>query len=96
MKKTDNNVTTYTFGTLEEIQMRKDQLTDAIDTDSEKIAALWNELFKKREDSSKGEYIASIVTNTITAVDAFLMVRKLMKNYSGMLSFFKLKKTKKH
>lgn len=91
----DNKSTAaYAFGTLEEIQMRKDRLSDAIEADSEKIAAQWNELFRKREESTRGEYIASIVTNTVTAVDAFLMVRKLMKNYSGVLRFFKRKKKK--
>lgn len=93
MMTTEKTIPAY--NTLEEIRMRKDQLSDAIEHDSEKIGAMWNELFKKKEDSTKGEYIASLVANTITAVDAFLLVRKLMKNYGGLLTFFTGDKKKK-
>lgn len=80
---------TNNYTTLEEIQVRKEQLSEAMMNDSEKIAALWNSVFKKQENSTRGEYIASIVTHSITAIDAFLLVRKLMKNYSNVLSFFR-------
>ena len=83
------------FSTLEEIRMRKDQLSDAIEHDGEIIGEMWNDLFKKPENSTKGEYVASLVTNAITAVDAFLLVRKLMKSYSGLFSFFGGGKKKK-
>jgi hypothetical protein len=56
---------------------------------------MWNRLFVKQETSTKGEYVASIVANCITAVDAFLLVRKLMKNYSGLFGFFENKSKKK-
>jgi hypothetical protein len=87
--------TVQSYGTLEEIRLRKDQLSEAIEADSEQISTLWNGVFRKQEESTKGEYIASLVTNTITAIDAFLLVRKLMKNYSGLFSLFKSKK-KRH
>ncbi len=93
MPTTENRI--HTYNTLEEIRLRKDQLSEAIETDNEKIGTLWNSIFTKREDSTKGEYIASMVTNTITAVDAFLLVRKLIKNYSGILSLFSRNKKKK-
>jgi hypothetical protein len=87
---------TDTYNTLEDIALRKEQLIDAIEHDGEQIGKMWNELFKKREDySSKGEYIATLVSTTITAVDVFLLVRKLMKNYSGLLNFFGREKKKK-
>lgn len=76
------------FTTLEEIRMRKDQLSNEIESDSEKISTLWSGLFAHKENPTKGEYIASIVTNSITAIDAFLLIRKLMKNYSGIFRFF--------
>lgn len=89
---------TETYNTLEEIQLRRDQLSAAINQDSEKIANLWSDMFSKNKDATKGEHIATIVTNAITAIDAFLMVRKLMKNYSNVLSFLNLgtKKKKRH
>ncbi len=84
-----------TYHTLEEIQLRRDQLNEAIEHESDVIADKWNELFVKKEESSKGEYIASIISNTVTAIDAFILVRKLMKNYSGVFSFFKSRKKRR-
>ena len=70
-----------TYHTLEEIQQRKEQLTEELQKDSTRFSTLWGQLFVKRKDASKGEYIASMVTNSITAIDAFLLVRKLLKGY---------------
>lgn len=84
-----------TYNTLEEIQLRRDQLSESIERDKEKIAAVWSELLTKREDASKGELIASMVTKSITAIDAFLMMRKLMKNYGHLFSFLNLGSKKK-
>ncbi len=84
-----------TYNTLEEIQLRRDQLSESIERDKEKIAAVWGELLTKREDASKGELIASVVTKSITAIDAFLMMRKLMKNYGHLFSFLNLGSKKK-
>ena len=86
-----SNTPTYT--TLEEIQQRKEQLAAQLEQDSEKIGAMWTSLFTTKDSASKGEYISAIVANSVTAIDAFLLVRKLMKNYSNLFSFFK--KTKK-
>lgn len=85
---------TDTYNSLEEIQLRKDQLAEAIEQEGEQIATLWGDLFKKREDSTKAEYVTSIITNSIAAIDAFLLVRKLVKNYSGLFSFLFPKKRK--
>jgi hypothetical protein len=49
----------------------------------------------RQENSTKGEYIASIIANSITAIDAFLLVRKLMKNYGGLFRIFGSKSSKK-
>ncbi len=95
MVPTENNASPVVYNTLEEIRLRKEQLSNDIDREGDRIAELWDELFHRRDDSSKGEYIASLVTNTITAIDAFLLVRKLMKSYSGVLSFLTPKR-KKH
>lgn len=73
--------TPTTYRTLEEIQQRKEQLTEELQKDSTRFSTLWGQLFVKRKDVPKGEFIASMVTNSITAIDAFLLVRKLLKNY---------------
>jgi hypothetical protein len=83
-----------TYRTLEEIRQRKDDLLDQIQTDNKQFSTLWNNIFVKREDVSKGDYIASMVTNTMTVVDLFLLYRKLRKSYGGLLSLFGVKKNR--
>jgi hypothetical protein len=73
-----------TYHTLEEIRQRKEQLSDELQKDSTRFSTLWGQLFVKRKDATKGEFIASMVTNSITAIDAFLLVRKLLKNYRSI------------
>ena len=72
------------YHTLEEIRQRKDQLSEELQKDSTRFSTLWGQLFVKRKDATKGEFIASMVTNSITAIDAFLLVRKLLKNYHSL------------
>ena len=83
---------TPTYSTLEEIRLRKEQLSNELERDSDQIALIWDELFHKKEDSTKGQYVASLVANSVTAIDTFLLVRKLMKNYGSVLRFFGNKK----
>ena len=80
-----------TYNTLDEIQQRKNELQAGIQQQSEQIGTLWHELTAPQESNSKGEMIASLVTNSITAIDGFLLVRKLIKNYGWL---FKKKKKK--
>lgn len=87
-----NKKTTNDFHTLEEIRERKDALLDEIQKDKDKVSVLWNQTFLKRDEVSKGDYIASLVSNGFMAVDAILLVRKLMKGYS---SLFGKQKTKR-
>lgn len=85
--------TPSSYTTLEDIRRRKDELSDEIDRDTEKIGSMWSSLFTPKENATKGEYVASLVSNTVTAIDAFLLIRKLMKSYSGLFNFFRKKKT---
>ena len=77
----NKKTTTNDFCTLDEIRERKDALLDEIQKDKDKVSTLWNDTFLKRDETSKGDYIASLVSNGFMAVDAFLLVRKLMKGY---------------
>ena len=72
------------FRTLEEIRQRKEELYEEIQRDNQQFTTLWNQVFVKREDSTRSEFIGSMITNSLTAVDAFLLVRKLMKNYRAL------------
>ena len=80
------------YRTLDEIQARKDELLDEIRQDNTKMSTMWNQVFLKRENNTKTDYIASIVTKGIVAFDTFLLNRKRMKGY-GILVGKKKKQT---
>ncbi|MCR5197295.1 MAG: hypothetical protein K6D55_00725 [Prevotella sp.] len=88
---TRNDTPTYT--TLEEINQRKQELRLQLDRDKQIVDQLWKGLSVKREDTTRGQVIANIISNSAMAIDAFLMVRKLKKNYGGIFQFFKKKKS---
>ena len=77
-----------TYRTLEEIRQRKDELLEQMQNDNKQFSTTWNQLFVKREDTSKGDYIASLVANSVTVIDLFLLYRKLRKSYGGIMGLF--------
>jgi hypothetical protein len=87
---------TRKYHTLEEIRLRKEELANAIQQDSTKFSSLWNQTFIKREGSTKGEYISGLIANSITAIDAFLLIRKLMKGYGTLFGKSEKKSKRKH
>ena len=87
---------THHYHTLEEIRLRKEELAAQIQQDSTKFSSLWNQTFVKREGNSKGEYISGLIANSVTAIDAFLLIRKLVKNYGSIFGKSYKKSKKKH
>lgn len=77
------------YRTLEEIRQRKDELLDQIQEDHRKVNKLWDEMFVKRSEASKGEFIASMISKGTTLIDLYLMYRKLRKNYGGLFPWKK-------
>ena len=84
---------TQEYRTLEEIRQRKNELRRQIDRDNEHISQLWGSLFVKREESTKGQFLASIISHSALAIDTFLMVRKLRRNYNGLMQSLRRKKS---
>jgi len=80
------------YSTLEEIRQRKAQLATELQQDNEQFGKLWHSLFVKRSEVSKGEWVSTLVANSVTAIDAFILIRKLIKNYGHL--FGKSKKRK--
>ena len=76
--------TSVNYRTLDEIRLRKEEIAEELERDNSQFTTLWNRTFIKREGNTKGEYIAGLITNSITAIDAFLLIRKLMKGYGGL------------
>ncbi len=85
---------THEYRTLDDIRLRKDELLEKIQEDNAKFTALWNQVFFKKEGNSKGDYIASLVSNGFVAVDTILLIRKLVKGYSYLFGKKKGKKKK--
>lgn len=81
------------YRSLEEIRQRKDELLKELQKDNTQFSTLWDQVFLKRENNTKSDYIAGLISNGIVAFDTFMLIRKLMKSY-GFL-FGKKKKKKK-
>lgn len=81
-----------TYNSLEEIRERKDQLLEEINGDNNEFGTKWHSLFSPNKSGSKMEFVSGIVANSITAIDALILVRKLVKNYGGILGIGKKKK----
>ena len=77
----NQNIQTSAYQTLEEIEQRKDQLHAELQAHGKNIGNLWHDLTVPQQANSKGELITNLISNSITAIDAFLLVRKLMKTY---------------
>jgi len=75
-----------TYNTIEDLQLRKEQLLADIRKDGAQIGELWDGLVTPPPSNSKSEMVANLVGNSITAIDAFLLVRKLMKTYGHFFS----------
>ena len=80
------------FRSMDDIRKRKAELRRDIDRDNEKMSKLWNQMTAKPQNMTQGEKIANWISNGAMAIDAFLMVRKLRRNHSGLFSFFSRKK----
>ncbi|MBR1503425.1 MAG: hypothetical protein IJ618_06050 [Prevotella sp.] len=82
------------YRTLDEIRQRKDELLDELQQDNTKFSTIWDQVFVKRENNTKTDYIAGLVSNGIVAFDTFMLVRKLIKNYGSVFGLGKGKKKK--
>lgn len=77
-------MTQKVYTNIEEIESRKEELRQAIRKEGETLSAGWYSLIKPQKASTKGEFVANIINNGIVAYDAFMLVRKLMKQYNNL------------
>lgn len=80
------------YNTLEDLQARKNELKNEIQDGNEHIATIWHELVAPKKSNSKGELVANLISNGITAIDGFLLVHKLIKSYGFLFTRRKGKK----
>lgn len=75
---------TQNYTTLEDIRLRKDELKGELHKQSEQTSDLWGNLFTPKPANNRGELVANIISNCITAFDTFMLVRKLMNRYDNL------------
>ena len=78
-----------TYRNIEDIQLRKEELRTSIDQRSEIIANLWSDLTTVKRSGDKGEMVAGVISKSIMAFDAVMVVSKLSPRYG---KFFKKKR----
>ncbi len=78
-----------TFYTLDDLQAQKESLRAELDKKGEQVGTLWNNLFSPKKANTKGELVTSIISNSITAIDTFMLAKKLITKYGNL---FKRKK----
>lgn len=78
------NNTSATYRTLGEIQLRKDEVQRQLRESSERIGTMARSMFVPEKNSSRGEMVAKVIANSVTAIDAFLLFRKLTKKYGSL------------
>ena len=83
------------YQTLEEIRLRKEQLYEALQQDSKQIGQTWSQLFVSREETTRSEYLTKMFSYGVTAFDAYWTIRKLRRNYGGLLSLIGIGKSKR-
>ena len=81
------------YRTREEIRQRKNELRRQIDRDNEHISQLWGSLFVKRKDSTTGQFVTNLLSHGAMIIDAFLLVRKLRRDYGGVIQSLRRKKS---
>lgn len=80
------------YRTLEEIRLRKEKIREAIDKENLAIGSSWNSLFVRREETTRGEYLANLVSYGVTVFDAMMTLRKLKRNYGGIMKLISRRK----
>lgn len=78
------NNTSATYHTLGEIQLRKDEVQRQLQESGERIGSMAHAMFVPDKNSSHGEIVAKVIANGITAIDAFLLFRKLTRKYGSL------------
>lgn len=77
------------YHSLEEIQMRKEQLDEVIELENEEIKRLWGVLTEKEGELSRSEQIIKYVKYGIMAYDGVMTLQKLKRNYGSILNIFR-------
>lgn len=82
-----------TYATIEQMQLRKEQLREVIALEDKEIKRLWSQLTLRDDKQSRSGQIASFVSYGVMAYDAVMTLRKLKRSYGSVVSVFKRKRS---
>lgn len=85
----------HQYNSLEDIAARKAEMSEKRNYRSEEIEQLWEKLSTPEPANTRAEMISGIISKSIVAFDAFMLVRKLSRQYGSIMSIFKKKKKRK-
>ena len=77
------------YASLEQLQQRKEQLSEIIDLEDKEIRRLWKQLTAKDKQLSRGEQLATFVQYGVMVYDGIMMLRKLKKGYGSLFNIFR-------
>ena len=77
------------YGSIEQMQMRKEQLREVIELEDKEIRRLWTQLTSNDKNATRGEQIGTFVSYGVMAYDGLLMLRKLKRGYGNLLNIFR-------
>ncbi len=77
------------YSSMEELLMRKEQLSEVIELEDQEIKRLWGALTTKDEKATRGEQLAKFVSYGVMAYDGVMMLQKLRKGYGSFVNIFK-------
>ena len=80
MKRKENK--TISYGSIEQMQQRKEQLHEVISLENKEIRRLWTQLTSEDKHASRGEQIATFVSYGVMAYDGVMMLRIQQKPVS--------------
>lgn len=86
MPKEETKVRAY--NSMEELLIRKEQLSEVIDLEDQEIKRLWNDLTAKDEQSNHMQQMAKFFSYGVMAYDGLMVLRKLRKGYGNVLNIF--------
>jgi len=74
------------YGSIEEMQQRKEQLREVISLEDKEINRLWTQLTSDNRSGSRSDQIAAFVSYGVMAYDGIMMLRKLKRGYGSLLN----------
>lgn len=77
------------YGSIEQMEQRKEQLREVIALEDKEVRRLWTELTGDGKHASHGERLASFVSYGVMAYDGVMMLRKLKRSYGSLLGIFR-------